>query len=242
MLELDDQQPVRHFRLEANYTSARLKALEETRHLAGDFEEAADKFALLEAEQAALEVKRIETQAMVETADDAWDDTMLAFRRRLLELSGNSVDAELYRRYFADIPSHVTTLSYAAEVMISLDLERALAHEPLEELRVFTERLAVRRTDLQRIMEERTRLEVDEARFANRVSLAKAILNKLRRVLFASLEEVALAHGRGRDWCLRFYHAHNETLAALDDDGVELAAPKSNGELPAGELRGLEGI
>lgn len=240
MLELDDHQPVRHFRLEANYTAARLKALDETRHLAGDFEEAADKFALLEAEHATIEVRRIETQAMVETADDAWDDTVMAFQRRLLELSGNSVDAELYRRYFADIPSHVTTMSYAAEVMISRDLERALSHEGQEELRVFADRLAEKRTTLERIIEERTRLEVDEARFANRVSLAKAILNKLRRVLFASLEEVALAHGRGRDWCLRFYHAHNETLAALDDDGVE-SAPKQNGELPAGELRSLEG-
>jgi hypothetical protein len=220
MLELDDTQSVRHFRLEANYTAARLLALDETRHLAADFEEAADKFALLEQEHGTLEIRRVETQAMVETADDAWDDAVMAFQHRLLEISGNSVDAELYRRYFADIPSQVTSLSYAAEVLISKELERALQHEAHEELRSYADRLAQKRIGLERIIDERTHLEVDEARFANRVSLAKAILNKLRRVLYASLEEVAMAHGRSKDWCLRFYQGQAPTHATAVPEGA----------------------
>lgn len=221
MLELHEHLSIRAFRLEANYTAARLKALEDTRSLAKDFEEAADKFALLEDEQARLDIRRMQTQASVETADDAWDDTMIAFQARLLEKAGNSVDAELYRRYFAEIPSQVTSLSYAAEIMISKDLEGMLEHEEIDELRAFTERLADKRQGLENILRERTRLEVDEARFANRVSLAKAILNKLRRILFASLEEVAIANGRGREWCVRFYHRDNVVLEAIDSDGVE---------------------
>ncbi len=231
MLELEEHLSIRAFRLEANYTCARLKALEETRSLARDFEEAADKFALLEEEQARLDIRRMETQASVETADDAWDDTMLAFQARLLEKSGNSVDAALYRRYFAEIPSQVTRMSYAAEIMISEDLEAVLQHEEIEELSAFAGRLGEKRKALEAILRERTRLEVDEARFANRVSLAKAILNKLRRILFASLEEVAIANGRGREWCLRFYHRENVVLDAIDADGVE-NMPAS---LPAGE-------
>lgn len=221
MLELSENLPVRTFRLEANYTAARLKALDETRHLAKDFEEAADKFALLEQEESQLAVRRMEIQAQVETADDAWDDTMIAFRNRLLELCGHNTDAELYRQYFAEIPSHVTSLSYAAEIMISKELEQHLEEEESEELRVFSERLADKRSDLERIMKERTHLEVEEARFHNRVQLAKQILNKLRRVLWASLEEVQMAHGRSKAWCARFFFSHNDVFSAMDRDGVE---------------------
>lgn len=244
MLELSDHLSIRAFRLEANYTAARLKANEETRALGKDFEEAADKFALLEEEQARLDVRRMETQASVETADDEWDDTMISFQSRLLEKAGNSVDAELYRRYFADIPSQVTSLSYAAEILISKDLEADLQHEEIPELAEFASRLEEKRIALEAIIHERTRLEVDEARFANRVQLAKAILNKLRRILFAGLEEIAIANGRGRDWCVRFYHRDNAILASIDNDGVEqlpattqtaqdMAALPANGEEPA---------
>lgn len=231
MLELPENFPIRVFRLEASYTAARLKALDETRHLSKDFEEAADKLALLEEEEARLDVKRMQTQALVETADDDWDDTMMGFQRRLLDLSGNSVDAELYRTYFSEIPSHVTSMSYAAEIMISKDLERHLETEEIEELRSFSDRLREKREPLENIIRERTMLEVDEARFANRVSLAKAILNKLRRILFAGLEEVAMARGRPKEWCVRFFHTHNETLDASDQDGVEGSMPPpANGE------------
>ncbi len=221
MLELSENLSIRAFRLEANYTAARLGALDETRHLARDFEEAADKFALLEEEAARLELRKIETQAMVETADDAWDDTMLAFERRLLDLSGNSVDADLYRKYFSDIPSHVTSLSYAAEILISKELERVLAHEERAPLAEFAQRLQDTRVPLESILQERTHLEVDEARFQNRVALAKAILNKLRRVMFASLEEIAANRNRSKDWCGRFFHTVNDTLQAADRDGVD---------------------
>jgi hypothetical protein len=221
MLEIPESKSIRAFRLEANYTAARLNALDETRHLASDFEEAADKFALLEEEEARLDTRRVETQAMVETADDAWDDAMMAFQHRLLDLSGNSVDAELYRRYFADIPSHVTSLSYAAEILISKELERQLESEEQEELCVFSERLGEKRRALENIIHERTRLEVDQARFQNRVALAKAILNKLRRILWASLEEVAMAKNRSADWCARFLWTHNQHLEAIDEDGTE---------------------
>ena len=231
MLEIPESKPIRAFRLEANYTAARLNALDETRHLATDFEEAADKFALLEEEEGRLDIRRVETQAMVETADDAWDDAMMSFQRRLLDLSGNSVDAELYRRYFADIPSHVTSLSYAAEIMISKDLERHLETEESEELRACADRLADKRRTLENIIQEKTRLEVDQARFYNRVALAKAILNKLRRILWASLEEVAMAKTRGSDWCARFFWAHNHQMTSLEE-GVEreLEQSPTNGE------------
>jgi hypothetical protein len=232
MLEISESKPIRAFRLEANYTAARLNALDDTRHLATEFEEAADKFALLEQEEGRLDIRRVETQAMVETADDAWDDAMMAFQRRLLDLSGNSVDAELYRRYFADIPSHVTSMSYAAEIMISRDLERHLETEEKEELRVFAERLGERRKGLENIIVERTRLEVDQARFSNRVALAKQILNKLRRILWASLEEVAMTKNRDHDWCARFFWMHNHQVYAMDSDGLEDTADvkPTNGE------------
>lgn len=232
MLELSEELQVRTFRMEARYTATRLLALTETRHLAGDFEEAHDKFALLEEEGGRLDIRRVETQAMVEIADDAWDDTMLAFQRRLLELVDNDVDAELYRNYFADIPSHVTSLSYAAEVLISKDLEEKLAVEENAELSVFSERLRDKRGALEAGMHERTRLEVDEARFKNRVALAKAILNKLRRVLYAGLEEIARTRGLQHSWCLRFFHSQNSHLEAFDGDGIELSQPSSpNGGL-----------
>jgi hypothetical protein len=237
MLELTETLPIRAFRLEASYTATRLKALEETRHLAKDFEEAADTFALLEAEEGRLALQRIETQALVETADDAWDDAMRMLQRRLLDLSGNSCDHELYRKYFSDIPSHVTSLSYHAEIMISKDLERALEHEDREELRVFSERLRERRDPMEKLLSERTRLEVEAARFANRVSLAKAILNKLRRVAYASLEEIAVARGLSKEWCARFFHTRNVNLDALEADGAEPVAaekPAANGDAGGG--------
>jgi hypothetical protein len=221
MLELPEDLSTRSYRLQASYTAARLNALEETRHLARDFEEAADKFAVLEGEEAQLAVRRMQTQAAVETADDAWDDTMIAFRQRLLERAGHDTEAAIYRRYFADIPSNVTSLSYAAEILISKELEAQLAHEEDVELSSFADRLADKRVALEAIIRERTQLEVEEARFANRVALAKQVLNKLRRVLFASLEEVQMGRGRDRGWCARFYHSHNDVLAALDADGVE---------------------
>lgn len=221
MLEIPESKTIRAFRLEANYTAARLNALEETRHLARDFEEAADKFALLEEEEGRLDIRKVETQAMVETADDAWDDTMMAFQRRLLDLSGNSVDADLYRRYFAEIPSHVTSMSYAAEIMISKELEKHLELEEIDELRVFSERLGEKREALENIIQERTRLEVDIARFQNRVGLAKAIVNKLRRILWAGLEEVAMAKNENEDWCARFFWSHNHQVEEMDMDGVE---------------------
>lgn len=221
MLEFPEHLPLRGFRLQASYSAARLNALDETRRLASGFEEAGDKFALLEQEEAEHAVRRMQTQAAVETADDAWDDTMLAFKARLLEQAGHDTEADIYRRYFADIPSNVTSLSYPAEILISKDLEAQLAHEDDAELAVFAERLAEKRTGLEAIMHERTRLEVEEARFANRVQLAKQVLNKLRRMLFTSLEEIQMARGRDAEWCARFYHTHNDVLSALDGDGSE---------------------
>lgn len=245
MLELSQDLHIRTFRMEARYTAARLLALPETRALASDFEEAHDKLALLEDEGARLDLRRVETQASVEIADDAWDDMMHAFQRRLLELVDNDVDAELYRDYFADIPSQVTSLSYAAEALISRDLEEKLAVEERPELSVFSARLGERRAALETAIHERTRLEVDEARFQNRVSLAKAILNKLRRILFASLEEIARARGLPRSWCFRFFHAHNAQLEAVDVDGVDSARTLPPGRalaepsLDEGDLDGI---
>jgi hypothetical protein len=215
MLELPESDSVRQFRLEASYTATRLSALEETRHLAKDFEEAADKFALLEAEEARLDVRRMEVQALVETADDAWDLAMDAFMRRLLERSEHSQDHPLYRKYFSDVPSHVTSLSYHAEIMISKDLESTLEQEETEELRVFSARLRERREALENMLSESTRHEVESARFQNRASLAKTISNKLRRVLVSNLEEIAIARGQERDWCMRFFHARNDDFEAL---------------------------
>ncbi|MEO1228495.1 MAG: hypothetical protein AAFZ18_06295 [Myxococcota bacterium] len=232
MLELSEELLIRSFRMEARYTATRLLALPETRSLAGDFEEAHDKLALLEDEGARLDLRRIEIQATVEIADDAWDDTVLAFQRRLLELVDNNVDAELYRGYFADIPSHVTSLSYAAEVMISRELEQKLSADTHLDLQSFSSRLAEKRASLEAALHERTRLEVDEARFQNRVALAKAILNKLRRVLFASLEEVARARGYPHGWCFRFFHSDNDHFEA-SLDGVEELEPAA---LPEGDL------
>lgn len=222
MWELPESLSIRAFRLDAAYTAARLNAQDDTRRFARDFEEAADKFALLEAEEAQLGIQRVETEASVETADDAWDDTMRAFQRRLLDLSGNSTDAELYRRYFSEIPSHVTSLSHPAEIMISRELEQALEHEEQPELKAFGERLRSKRAPLEAILAERTRLEVEEARFANRVFLAKAILNKLRRALYANLDELAAAQGRSRDWSHRFFRHPNGSMRPEAASRVEV--------------------
>ncbi len=237
VLDLSENLTLRQFRVEAKYTAARLNALPETRKLANDFEEAADKLALLEEEEARMAVQRAESQAMVETADDAWDDVMHALQRRLLDLSGSSTDHEIYRKYFADLPSQVTRLSYNAEIMISKDLERTLSEESIDELRSFAERLRSKREPLENTLVERTRMEVDEARFQNRVAMAKTILNKLRRTGHASLEEVGLAHGRTRDWAARFFHAKNEHLDTSDREGASSDAPAGaaslNGEASA---------
>jgi len=221
MLELPSHLGIRVHRLEASYTAARLSAADSTRHLARRFEEAADKFRLLEEEEARHEMREVDLQAAVEAADDAWDDVVTAFRRRLLELADNDVDAEIYRRYFADIPSHVTELSYAAEVLISKELERELRDDGHPELVGFSDRLEDKRAELERNLHERTRLEVDVARFENRVALAKSILNKLRRVLFAQLEEIAVERELGRDWCARFFLHHEEILETLEVEAVE---------------------
>jgi hypothetical protein len=237
MLEVPSHVPLRRFRMEASYTAGRLGAGTDTRHLAAPFEEAAEKFRLLEEEEARLDLLRVSTQVAVETADDAWDDAMMAFHRRLLESCDNDVDADLYRNYFADIPSHVTKLSYAAEIMISVDLERALTDEEDPNLAAFAHQLSHRRSQLEQVIREQTRLEVDEARFVNRVSLAKAILNKLRRVLFASLEELALSRGRSREWCARFFMAHEQVRATLDADPYEppISLPEAPPQLESGE-------
>jgi hypothetical protein len=221
MLELPSHLGIRTHRLEASYTAARLGGLDATRELASGFEEAADKFRLLEEEEARLEMREVDLQASVESADDAWDDVIVGFRRRLLDLAGNDVDAEIYRRYFADIPSAVTGLSYAAEIMISRDLERALTRDALGELVDHAGRLEEKRLALEAALHERTRLEVDVARFRNRVALAKSILNKLRRVLFAQLEEIAVERGLGRDWCARFFLHHEMILEAMEIDAVD---------------------
>ncbi|MCK6544619.1 hypothetical protein L6R52_02020 [Myxococcota bacterium] len=228
MTDLPEILSTRAFRLECSYTASRLAALEETRALAKDFEEAADKLALLEEEDARLDVRRMETQANVETADDAWDDTMHALQRRLLELSNHDMDAPLYRRYFADIPSHVTSLTYQAELMISKDLETDLATEEVAELKAFADRLRERREPLENALVERTRLEVEEARFANRVALAKTITNKLRRTTFAKLLELAGTRSRSEEWCARFFHTKNTALEALDRDGVRSMLPRTS--------------
>ena len=221
MLELPAHLGVRAHRLEASYTAARLNAFDGTRHLARPFVEAADKLRLLEEEEARLEFREVDIQASVETADDAWDDVVLAFRRRLLELADNDVDAPIYRRYFADIPSHATDLSYGAEILISKELENAIESGGHADLVSFGHRLEEKRIALEAIVHERTRFEVDLARFENRVALAKSILNKLRRVLFAQLEEVALERGLGRDWCARFFLHHEEILEAMEVEAPE---------------------
>ncbi|MGF1510611.1 MAG: hypothetical protein ACFB9M_14020 [Myxococcota bacterium] len=236
MLELSTSLPLRRFRMEASYTAARLAVGEETRPLARDFEEAAEKFRLLEEEEARLDLTRVQVQASLEAADDAWDDAMMSFRRRLLEACENDVDADLYRKYFADIPSHVTSLSYAAEQLISAELERALRDEEDPSLEAFAPALEAKRIDLERNVREQTRLEVDEARFVNRVAMAKAILNKLRRVLFASLEEIALARGRGREWCARFFLVHQHIQETVEGENEDpLLLPEGPAQLEPGD-------
>lgn len=227
MVALPEGLPLRAFRLEACYSASRLKILEETRHLARDFEEAADKLALLEAEEGELAVRRMRTQAHVETADDAWDDTIDAFRQRLLEMVEHDTERELYRRYFASIPSHVTSLSYAAEVLISKELEALLAREDDERLAAFEARLREKREALEGIMHERTQLEVEEARFANRAAMAKHIVNKLRRMLAANLQEIQMARGRDDGWRMRFFFAPNALLDRTEREGTDAALAAS---------------
>lgn len=236
MSELGESRSTRQFRLEVSYSAARLNALEETRHLAKDFEDAADKLRQLEDEEARLDIQSVETRAMVETADDAWDDVMRAFQRRLLDLSGDSQDHPLYRRYFADIPSKVTSMSYAAEILISRDLEALLREEQVAELASFADRLAEKRGPLEAALHERTRLEVEVAKFQNRVGLAKQLVNKLRRLTSASLEEIAVAKGRDRAWSTRFFHGHSAQLTVEPHDGSEPAA--SNGATKAAASEG----
>lgn len=231
LLELGDRLNLRQIRLEVAYTAARLNALLETRHLAIDFEEAAQKLEQLEDEERRLDLQKVATQANVEIADDAWDDVMIAFQRRLLELSGHDQDHELYRKYFSELPSEVTNLSYAAEILISRDLEAELASEPVEELRLFSDRLAARRGPLESAIHERTRLEVEIAKFNNRVALARSLVNRLRRMLLAGLEEIASARDRDAHWTARFFRGGNSFLDAIDSDGV---AP-SNGAAAAQE-------
>lgn len=227
-IELPEQLNLREVRLEMAYTAARLNALEETRHLAGEFSETSDRIRQLEEELVQLELQRVQTQAMVEIADDDWDDVMLSFQRRLLDLSAQSVDHPLYRKYFAEIPSQVTSLSYAAEIMISKDLEGDLEKEELAELRLFADRLREKRVPLENALRERTRLEVEVAKFQNRVALAKQLSNKLRRITLANLEELAVAKDRGASWSWRFFRAYNVDIDTFDQDGAETAVP-SNG-------------
>lgn len=229
MLELSEDLDLRTFRMEARYTAARLSASPETRALAKDFEEAHDKLALLEEEESALAMQSVEAQAAVEMADEAWDDTILGFQRRLLELVDQDVDAELYRNYFAEIPSHVTSLSYQAEILISKALEGRLSTEPEAELASFADRLESKRLALESAMHAQVVHEVEEARFANRAAMAKAVVNKLRRLSFASLEETARSRGQGLAWCARFFHTGGF--------GGPIAHSVERLELPAGAPR-----
>ncbi|MEM6370680.1 MAG: hypothetical protein AAF851_20500 [Myxococcota bacterium] len=220
MIELSPRASLRTYRLEASYTAARLSATEDTEHLAREFSEAADRIRLLEEELVRLDARKVQTQAALESADDAWDDEMQGFRRRLLELCDNDVDAELFRRYFADVPSSVTELSYGAEVMISLELEESVAADGHPDLSALIPRLAEKRGALEVILKEALRVEVDEARYVNRVAMAKAIVNKLRRVAVASLEEIAMSRRHSRLWTARFFLDHQELATSLRDEDL----------------------
>lgn len=220
-LDLVDVLSIRDYRLELAYSAARLNALDETRGLAGEFAEAAARFEMLDQEEGRYEISKVETQAMVETADDAWDATIEAFHRRLLDLCDNNADHTLYRRYFAEIPSHVTSMSYHAEILISRDLESQLDNDDNPELSRFADRLRDKRIPLEAALRERTRLEVEMAKFANRVALAKALANKLRRITAANLDEVARTTDRDGDWGARFFRGQNKLLDLIDGDGVD---------------------
>ena len=93
------------------------------------------KLGALEDELTRLELQRVEIEARVETSDDLWDETMVAFQQTLLELARSNLDHPLYRKYFAEIPSQVTSLSHAAEILVSKDLEQMLEGEEVEALR-----------------------------------------------------------------------------------------------------------
>jgi hypothetical protein len=107
--------------------------------------------------------------------------------------------------------------------MISKDLERALSEESIEDLRVFADRLQTKRTPLENALVERTRLEVEEARFQNRVAMAKTILNKLRKSAHATLADIGGKRGRGTDWPSRLLEGKNSHLDAIDRDGISAA-------------------
>ncbi|MBK8014689.1 MAG: hypothetical protein IPK13_25470 [Deltaproteobacteria bacterium] len=207
MLELPETLPLRTYRLSARYTASRMNAYRDAQPLAHEFEEASEKFALLEAEAGQIAVAKADASARVAGADDAWDETMLSFRAHLLQLSGYSVDAPLYRRYFADIPSHVTSLSFAAEIMISRELEAALglADEARDSLIAFADMLRTKREKLESAIREQTRVEVMEARFLNRVALAQVILNDLRQRAHSTLVEIASRTSRPAGWAARFF-------------------------------------
>lgn len=119
--------------------------------------------------------------------------------------------------------------------MISKDLEDELGtEEAAVELKAFANRLRSRREPLENALVERTRLEVEEARFANRVALAKTITNKLRRTTHAKLLELAGTRSRSEEWCSRFFHTRNGALEALDRDGARSMLPRTS--LPAEAL------
>ncbi|MBI4821708.1 MAG: hypothetical protein HY791_35940 [Deltaproteobacteria bacterium] len=225
MLELSENMTVRDFRLEASYTSARLSAVDEASHLASEYQQASEKLAELEAEGAGLDMAKMQSQAMVEIADDAWDEVALEFQAKLLSLSGGSVDHELYRKYFAEIPTEMTRLSYNAEIMISKDLEEDLADEPATELAAFRGRLELKRRTLEAALRERTRLEVEAAKYQNRISLAKQLVNRLRKTTWNDLLD--LARDRGEPWALRFFRQENAVLDAVDADGTPSARPQT---------------
>lgn len=222
MLELSENMTIRDFRLEASYTSARLAAVDEASHLASEYQRAAEKLAELETEGSAIDVARMQSQAMVEIADDAWDEVALDFQAKLLAMSGGSVDHELYRKYFAEIPTQMTRLSYGAEIMISKDLEEDLADETVAELAEFGPKLEAKRRTLESALRERTRLEVEAAKYQNRLALAKQLVNRLRKSTWTDLVEIA--RDRGEPWALRFFRQENAVLDAVDADG---AAPSA---------------
>jgi hypothetical protein len=205
MVDVHLEAPLGSFRIEAAYTASRLSADPDVRVLAIDFKDAESKFALLEQEATQLAAREGAMQGLVESADDAWDDEIRAFHDGLLTASDGSVDHPRYRSYFADVPSGVTHLSYAAELLVSRELEKRLSEEPLERLRSFEASLRAKREVLEKALHEQTVLEVTRARFENRAALGKSLLNRLRAETLASLQATASAKNYGPDWCYRFF-------------------------------------
>jgi hypothetical protein len=58
---------------------------------------------------------------------------------------------------------------------------------------------------------------VERAKFDNRVRLARELVDRLRRTLFATLEEIRQSRGRDAAWGARFYLGANGHFEALDD-------------------------